>query len=655
VERQLDIIRAAPLHLLVPAGLLALLVLAFLAFFLLPGAIHWVRLGRLRRGVDRLEGRTPPQAFRQLFGRDRKLAHLWKQYQDSLHLQRGEPADRDGASPQAVTVRATLPAETFFNTQSMVDGRLRTEFFKHLPGIFTGIGIIGTFAGLIEGLRQFQVSENAATVRASLESLMHSVGEAFLVSASAIAAAMVVTFIEKLLLASLYAQAEDIAHAIDARFDGGAGEDYLQRLVKASEDSALQSRTLKDALIAELGGVLREVAAEERAAVARRDDRLVERLEAATTAQSAALGAAVGEAVRDAMARVFESGLKAPLDNLAAAMVPAARAQSDAGTALRDTLEAFANRLATLLEKQSVGAGDVGRQTAREMQDAMQGLQSLVNGLTEQMRTSQVESGERVQHGLADIGRQVSDMLRAANEAQQRMLGSAQARDEAVLERTTQAAESLSGEMSGAAREAAAQMAAAAAQMARSVETLSLATGSALDRMGAGAEAMNGASQGFAAAAERAGEAMASARGAATGFGDIGSALVSGAGALQESLADYRSQRDTMAAMVNELQATVAAARHEAGLSADVLARIESATQRLGQAQQATEQYLAGVSHVLGDAHQAFAVGVRKTLELANTEFHARLSTSVGLLASTIAELESVLSQAVPPGTRPPP
>ena len=49
-----------------------------------------------------------------------------------------------------------MPAEAYFNSQYVVDSRLRTEFFRHLPGIFTGVGIIGTFSGLITGLRQFQ-------------------------------------------------------------------------------------------------------------------------------------------------------------------------------------------------------------------------------------------------------------------------------------------------------------------------------------------------------------------------------------------------------------------------------------------------------------------------------------------------------------------
>lgn len=244
-------------NVLIAAAVLSLLVLAFVAFFLVPGLIHWRRLSTLLKHLTRFEARSPLEKYRRLFAGDKRLAHLWKEYQDSLHQQ---TAEREGQALVVVAVRSTLPAETFFNSQYVVDSRLRTEFFKHLPGIFTGVGIIGTFSGLIAGLRQFQVSENAATVRASLEALMHSVGEAFLISAAAITAAMLVTFVEKLLLSALYGQAEEIAHAIDARFDSGAGEDYLLRLVKSSEDSATQSRLLKDALVKDLGETLMQLA-----------------------------------------------------------------------------------------------------------------------------------------------------------------------------------------------------------------------------------------------------------------------------------------------------------------------------------------------------------------------------------------------------------
>src|SRR5262249_47207160 len=160
---------------------------------------------------------------------------------------------------EVVALRPTVPAEGFFNTQVLVDNRLRTEFFKHLPGIFTGFGIIGTFVGLILGLQAFQVSEVPAVVRQSLTGLMHGVWQAFLVSALAIFLAMVVTLVEKLLLASLYHKVEELNQAIDGQLEAGAGEEYLSRLVQASEEAATQTKILKDALVADLKQVLSEL------------------------------------------------------------------------------------------------------------------------------------------------------------------------------------------------------------------------------------------------------------------------------------------------------------------------------------------------------------------------------------------------------------
>ena len=183
---------ATPTPVLATGGVLAVLVLIFFVVFLVPGVLHWFRLSLIQRRIKKFESKNFASEFKKVFAKDKRLSHLWKEYQDSLHIQREE---RDGQLA-TVAIRATVPSELYFNSQFVVDSRLRTEFFKHLPGLFTGIGIIGTFSGLIEGLRVFQVSENAATVRASLESLMHSVGEAFLISAAAIAAALVVRFVE---------------------------------------------------------------------------------------------------------------------------------------------------------------------------------------------------------------------------------------------------------------------------------------------------------------------------------------------------------------------------------------------------------------------------------------------------------------------------
>jgi hypothetical protein len=308
---------------LATGGFLAALVLIFFVFFLAPGVLHWFRLLSIQRRIGKFEAKNFDAEFKKAFSKDKRLAHLWKEYQDSLHIQKEER----GGQMVVTAVRATVPAELYFNSQFVVDSRLRTEFFKHLPGLFTGIGIIGTFSGLIEGLRAFQVSENAATVRASLESLMHSVGEAFLISAAAITAAMLVTFVEKMLLASLYRRTEEIAHAIDARFDSGAGEEYLSRLVRASEDSASQSKILKDALVKELGELLRELTAAQIASSKEQQTHLVERLTETSRQQVEAarqdnqvLGATIAESI--------QKSLQGPLEAIAGTVKTASGDQS---------------------------------------------------------------------------------------------------------------------------------------------------------------------------------------------------------------------------------------------------------------------------------------------------------------------------------------
>jgi hypothetical protein len=166
---------------------------------------------------------------------DPQLAELWQEYSralEALHRQ-----DKAGSAVRVQRWRATAVAETFFSDHALVDSPLRTDFYKHVPGILTGLGIIGTFSGLIMGLVHFDVS-SPERVQAELSRLVQTVGHAFFVSAAAIALAMLFTWIEKSLLSARYRQAEELRHLIDSLFDAGAGEEYLERLVAAAESQA---------------------------------------------------------------------------------------------------------------------------------------------------------------------------------------------------------------------------------------------------------------------------------------------------------------------------------------------------------------------------------------------------------------------------------
>ena len=59
---------------------------------------------------------------------------------------------------------------------------------------------------------------------------------------------------------------------------------------------------------------------------------------------------------------------------------------------------------------------------------------------------------------------------------------------------------------------------------------------------------------------------------------------------------------------------------------------------------EAAHRSLEGVSRVLGDAHNAFATEVMKTLDKANHGFHTKLTTAVSMLSSAVDELQLTLA-----------
>lgn len=182
-------------------------------------------------------------AVERLIEHDADMAQLWAEYNQALEvLGRLE----SGSQSVARAWQATSPAEHFFDAQWVVDSPLRADFFRHVPGILTGVGIIGTFVGLILGLMHFDVSD-PEQVQVQLSALVQTVGQAFQVSALAIALAMVFTWVEKALLSARYRQTEQLQHLLDTLFWPRGGTEQIERLTQAAEmQTALSFKLLAE-------------------------------------------------------------------------------------------------------------------------------------------------------------------------------------------------------------------------------------------------------------------------------------------------------------------------------------------------------------------------------------------------------------------------
>lgn len=375
------------------ALLLALSAGAFLIRFVWPAWRLGRQLDEVLRRLDALPRRDGQAIDIDAIGRDiltqGALAHLWREYAQTLH----GIHDTDGnGKPRLAAWRSTAMAESYFTEQALVDIPLKADFYKHLPGILTGLGIIGTFAGLIVGLTHFEVSSSAETVRASLRDLIQGVGHAFKISAAAIALAMLFTWIEKSLITARYRQVARLVQRIDSLFESGVGEEYLARLVRASEVSANQGAQQGRMIVAELRQALEEMGKRQQEAFAK---------------QQAQLSAAVAQAVGQA--------LKEPMDRVAGAIESSGSTQGEVmGRTLESVLSRFSERLDGTFGQRQDGLESLLSQTAVAMQQAVAELRRVATQLENAGRGTVETAANRLAHAGAGID-QASETFAAAS------------------------------------------------------------------------------------------------------------------------------------------------------------------------------------------------------------------------------------------------
>jgi hypothetical protein len=805
-----EIITSMSFHLQLVSAVLAILSLGFLIWFLFPALKRIYDFGRIKASLDSASGRDAkdPQALDVYFPKDGEIGHLWREYKKTLY----STTEDDGSGIAKTRWLATTPAEAVWNPQQAVDHHVRAEFFKHLPGLFTGIGIIGTFVGLIEGLKAFKVSSDADVVRGSLETLMHSVGEAFLVSATAIGLAMLVTFFEKWALSALYRGVDRIADSLDRRFPASVAEQFLEDTAAHTEEAATQLKHLKSELLRDLTPILRELSDKQAQTLERLTASLESRLEQVTQTQigaaqenSKALGTTISDAIR--------GSLSEPLADIKSAVQQASGDQSAAAVKmLQDVMASFSQRLNDLFGGQISGINELNQRTANTMQEAVNKLNELVVSLQDAGRKSSESMAEQMAKALADmesrqaamtqatqnmleelrkailassqttsdglkssaeemtrrmaeavekmeqrqesinkttrefveqikalvegsqektgaklqatldaLGEQLGKMLAEFQAVQQAGLDKAQERDAKVAETTEKAANEIQrstekfvdhtgkvltestensrrilqstmdsmrnqigamlkefrdaqkealedgrkreAERSGKTQAAVdalttaidsliQQISAASAKSSEAVELLSRTTSTAIGQLNDGAEQVNTATRNFSSATDKVSGVMNQTATVATRLSELSSSMGMAASSLQQGIQDYKAQRDAIGSLVTELKALVANAKTDVSLTSDVLRRIEAATKELSKAQLQTEQFMAGVAQVLATAHEKFRDEMLKTVRANNTEFHEKLSSAVGLLASSIQELEGFLSTATPKGRR---
>lgn len=580
--------------------------------------------------------------------------HLWAEYDDTLH-----ELKKAGSSENAlVEVRATVPADAIFTRDVLVDSRLFDEFTRHLPGVLTGLGIIGTFAGLLDGLQHFKPTPIEDAVK-GLAPLLQGVQHAFIASGTAIACAMFVVFVSRLTLAYFYRRVEKLTHTIDSMYSTGAGEEYLSRLVKSSEQSAASTAQLKDALVEDLRQMMTN---------------LVERQIEAQHTSASALGVHIGDAISNAIAE--------PMKRVSEAMEASSRGNGEQVNSMLETLlTGFMAKLEDTFGGQMRG---INEQMQRSM-DSMSAVQASLQSLLSDIKQTNEHAATQMSGTLEDAMRKaadnqqllteqmrefVQDFRRLVTEEQSR---SKQLLDEAVMKvladvsvsmenlegirrsaaveetgRSERLATQTDNLVGGLASQVEALLETVAEQVTRTqrnIDVLSDVSLRAIDGMNNGAVTMGAAAQRFETAGDSVTTVLSRSSTIAESLSAAGQTLQTASTAVQRGFEQYDSTRRTVDTQVAALMGLIESAKKEAGVSQELVASMQTSAEAMRRSEQESRAHLEQVNQALVKAFSDFGTSLVSQVKSTIAETDRHLAQGTGHLNGVVQELANAVQR----------
>lgn len=647
---------------LLPTLISVLVVLLTLTFlFLFIRKYRTCQLG-LRTAIQGLESKLgshngrDPRDLDPIFSKQ-PLLHIWNEYSDTLHPMRlalnGETS--------VVEFRSSMPAEMMFTKESVVDGPLFDDFWRHLPGILTGLGIIGTFGGLLHGLGNFKsaIATNTSDAVAGLGPLLEAVMHAFMVSAAAIFCAMLVVFISRLFVARLNAEVEHLCDLIDSLYKSGAGEEYLQRLVESSEKSEVHTAQLKDALVEDLTRLMTNLT-----------ERQIQTQISTGQHIGETVGRSIAESIAEPMQRVREvmennaagntaqvntmletmlTGFMAKLEDTFGGQITGINEQMQRSMAAMSSVQTSLQALVQDIQKANENAStQMSDKLAAAMQTASDNQQQLTQQMTqfvtdfsslvaEEQRKSKDAMNETIAGLLSEVGKSIATMEASRKSASEEDA----TRTKVLTDQTGQMVSGLSANVEELLRAVSDQV----LKTQESINAIRDVSMRAVDGMNQGALTMGSAAQRFETAGSSVTRALDDSAALIEQVKASSNALQAASLAVNNGFEKYDSTRKTVDSQVLALTGLIETAKREAGVSQQLIEGVESSVKALRAAEEEGLRNLSAVNDQLVSAFETFGNSLVSQVQRVVGETDKNISVLSNQLTGVVQELAQFMQR----------
>lgn len=163
---------------------------------------------------------------------------IWKKFERTLFKSKAEG------------VLMTQDPEAFYNDRTLLEN-LPLDLFRAMPGIFTGLGLLGTFAGITAGISGIDLG-NVETMKSGIEVLLSGTKTAFLTSVVGLILALVYNLVDNWIYRPYTKKLATLIDQLNTLFPSKSLEEFLSNQAEQAEEQTDAMRELNGELVGRL-------------------------------------------------------------------------------------------------------------------------------------------------------------------------------------------------------------------------------------------------------------------------------------------------------------------------------------------------------------------------------------------------------------------
>lgn len=316
---------------------------------------------------------TNYETINEALASNKATASVWQEFRKTL-IFRG--------NPERPIVLSSYRPSNFFNPRSLL---VQYEFVRSLPNFFVGLGLLGTFIGLIAALtfstKSLTEAVDQEKIKEALSQLLTTAAAKFYISAAGLVASLVLSLLIRLILKHLHGRVHQINDALEERLLFVSEQNITENQLTVQRESLAELKLFNTNIAMKIGDAVRSAVEASNDSLTNKLSQIADSFSKLIEASGTGAGAAVGAAMNGALdASLREAGdaiggIAAELKELPARLSEAAISIQTIGTAAAERQEQLATQIREAVKTILQEAGSqISENIGHGTKDLVQGL-----------------------------------------------------------------------------------------------------------------------------------------------------------------------------------------------------------------------------------------------------------------------------------------